>query len=309
MKIDKTVGAPEPGKTYRSREGAYLLAVKDGMLAVADTPSGWFLPGGGVDPGETHEICICRECLEELGCPAHIGPYVGCAQAFMVLPNEGPFHPIQFYYAGTLDGQSQKPIEPDHALLWVPIEEAARKMKLEMQRWAVQHLLEKKGESMEQWDLYTKDRTLTGETHLRGAPLPEGRYHLVVHIWIQNSSGQFLISQRSASRPTFPLMWECVGGSVVKGEDSLTGALREVKEEVGLSLPPEAGRLVHSEVREEGFHDILDVWLFHYDGPLALENATTDEVAQCRWLDKSGIQALFDSGELVPTLGYVFPLL
>lgn len=162
---------------------------------------------------------------------------------------------------------------------------------------------------MEQWDLYTKDRTPTGETHLRGVPLPEGRYHLVVHIWIQNSAGQFLVSQRAASRPTFPLMWECVGGSVVKGEDSLKGALREVKEEVGLSLPPETGRLVHSEVREEGFHDILDVWLFPYDGPVALENATTDEVAQCRWLDKSGVQALYDSGKLVPTLGYVFPLL
>ena len=41
MKTDRTFGAPEPGKAYRSREGAYLLAVQDGLLAVADTPSGW----------------------------------------------------------------------------------------------------------------------------------------------------------------------------------------------------------------------------------------------------------------------------
>ena len=58
-------------------------------------------------------------------------------------------------------------------------------------------------------------------------------YHLVVHVWIRNSKGEYLISQRSANRPTYPLMWECVGGSVVKGEDSLQGAIREAKEEVG----------------------------------------------------------------------------
>ncbi|MEH2935472.1 NUDIX domain-containing protein [Acutalibacter sp. JLR.KK004] len=309
MKTDRTFGAPEPGKAYRSREGAYLLAVQDGLLAVADTPSGWFLPGGGTDPGESHEACICRECLEELGCPARAGQYMGCADGYLGQTDFGPIHAIQFYYAGALGTKSQEPIEPDHTFIWVPVEEAAQKMKLEMQRWAVQKLLEKTGQAGEQWDLYTQDRVLTGETHLRGAPLPEGRYHLVVHIWIRNPKGQFLISQRGADRPAFPLLWECTGGSVVKGEDSLTGALREVKEEVGLDLPPEGGKLIHSEVRGEGFQDILDVWLFDYNGPLALEKATTKEVAQCRWMDKSEIQALYDSGELVPTLGYVFPLL
>ena len=77
---------------------------------------------------------------------------------------------------------------------------------------------------MERWDLYTEDRKLTGETHIRGMELPENKYHLVVHVWIKNSQGKYLISQRSANRPTFPLMWECVGGSVLYGESSLQGA-------------------------------------------------------------------------------------
>lgn len=143
MQTDKTFGTPEPGKTYRDRVGAYLLAVQNGMLAVADTPSGWFLPGGGIDPGETHEECARRECLEELGCPAQLGPYIGCADAFMMLLRDGPFHPIQYYYAGTLGGKTQEPTEPDHALRWVPAEEAAQNMHLEWQRWAVRQLLEK----------------------------------------------------------------------------------------------------------------------------------------------------------------------
>ena len=61
---------------------------------------------------------------------------------------------------------------------------------------------------MELWDLYTRDRHLTGETHIRGEKLPPDRYHLVVHVWIRNSKGEWLISQRAANRPTFPLQME-----------------------------------------------------------------------------------------------------
>ena len=66
---------------------------------------------------------------------------------------------------------------------------------------------------MELWDLYDEQRRLVGTDHLRGQELPDNRFHLVVHVWIKNSQGQYLISQRAADRPTYPLLWECVGGS------------------------------------------------------------------------------------------------
>ena len=163
---------------------------------------------------------------------------------------------------------------------------------------------------MELWDLYNEHRELTGRDHIRGEEVPQGFYHLVVHIWIRNSKGEYLISQRSADRPVYPLMWECVGGSVTKGEDSLTGALRETKEEVGLTLSPEDGKLVYSVVGRVvngvKFTDIVDVWLFEYDGPVSLEQATTKEVAQTAWMTKEQIRALYDTGKLVHTLGYFF---
>ncbi len=163
---------------------------------------------------------------------------------------------------------------------------------------------------MELWDLYNENRELTGRDHIRGEEVPQGFYHLVVHIWIRNSKGEYLISQRSADRPTCPLMWECVGGSVLKGEDSLTGALRETREEVGLPLSPEDGKLIYSVVGRVvngvKFTDILDVWLFEYDGPVSLEQATTREVAQVVWMTKAQIKELFDTGKLVHTLDYFF---
>ena len=163
---------------------------------------------------------------------------------------------------------------------------------------------------MELWDLYTEDRELTGKEHIRGEKLPENLYHLVVHVWIRNNKGEYLISQRSANRPTFPLMWECVGGSVLKGESSIQGAIREAKEEVGVDLSPDNGKMVFSKVRKiidgKRFNDIVDVWLFQYDGDVILNNATTDEVEQIVWMNKSQILELFEQNKMVETLKYFF---
>ena len=65
------------------------------------------------------------------------------------------------------------------------------------------------------------------------------------------------------------------------GENSLDGALREVKEEVGLDLEPEIENNLFTKALG-AFHDMVDVWLFEYDGGLHLEDATTDEVADYR---------------------------
>lgn len=166
---------------------------------------------------------------------------------------------------------------------------------------------------MEKWDLYTKYREKTGKEHIRGEEIPEGFYHLVVHVWIRNSKGEYLISQRAASRPTYPLMWECVGGSVIKGETSIEGAIREVKEEVGLDLEQKDGRLLFTKIRgsnykyeRKKYDDIMDVWLFEYDGELQLEAATTDEVADCKWMTVPEIRKMYEEKKLVQTLDYFF---
>lgn len=166
---------------------------------------------------------------------------------------------------------------------------------------------------MELWDLYTKYRENTKKEWIRGEIIPEGFFHLVVHVWIRNSKGEYLISRRAPTRPTFPLLWECAGGSVIKGESSIEGALRETKEEIGIDLRPEDGKILFSKIRGinvmdegKGFNDIMDVWLFTYDGALRLQDATTDEVSACRWMTIPEIQTLQAEQKFVPTLDY-FP--
>ena len=182
---------------------------------------------------------------------------------------------------------------------------------------------------MEIWDLYDENKNKVGKDWIRGEQIPDNYYHLVVHVWIKNKDGKYLISQRSVwsaykynnpykylisqrseNRKMHPLMWECVGGSVLKGETSLEGAIREVQEEVGINLSNHVGKIVFSQVRKiwngKKFNDIMDAWLFEYDGIVDLNNATTDEVKQIKWLDKSEIKELFDQGKFVPTLSYFF---
>ena len=163
---------------------------------------------------------------------------------------------------------------------------------------------------MELWDLYTKEGSPTGRIHRRGDPIPKGYYHPGVHVWIQNSKGQYLMSQRAADRPTFPLKWECVGGSMLAGEDSLTGAIREVREELGVTLDPSNGKLLFTEARDivanVPFYDYMYMWLFRYDGEFSLKDASTQEVAQARWMVVSEIQELADQGTLSPPLTYFF---
>ena len=101
---------------------------------------------------------------------------------------------------------------------------------------------------MEKRDLYDSNRNLTGETIFKGEEIPEGRYIVVVLVFIQNSEGKFLIQKRSQRKNG---KFATTGGHPKAGEDSLQGIMTEVKEEIGLDLNPEDLQLYFSGKSEE----------------------------------------------------------
>lgn len=167
-----------------------------------------------------------------------------------------------------------------------------------------------KNANAELWDLYNEHRTKTLLTHERGKEIPDGYYHLVVHVWIKNSHGQYLIARRSAKKETYPLMWECPGGAALKGENSMQAAVRKVREELGIDLSHEFGELVCTRLRKEElgvkFNEIMDVWLFTTDCKFRPGEASPYEVADAKWLTPEQIEELFFHGEMVQTLDYFF---
>ncbi len=92
------------------------------------------------------------------------------------------------------------------------------------------------------WDAYLADGTLAGCDLVRGKPLPEGLYHLVTEILVRHVDGDYLLMHRDPSKPNFGGWYEgTAGGSALKGEDALTCAFRELREETGIvaeSLTP-----------------------------------------------------------------------
>ncbi len=122
---------------YIDRTGVYLIPVNEGKIGVVRTPKGYFLLGGGLDSGESHEECIKRECLEEVGYTASVGNKVCSAEMYCEHPTIGYFHPIQTYYVGELLEQVSVPVEDDHEFVWMDYSELMDNMYLEMQSWAL----------------------------------------------------------------------------------------------------------------------------------------------------------------------------
>lgn len=146
---------------------------------------------------------------------------------------------------------------------------------------------------MEIWDLYDKNKNKINKTIKRGEKLNDDEYHLVANAWIKNNDGEFLITQRSENK-AHPLMWECTGGSVIQGEDSLDGAIREVKEELGISVDKSTAKFMGSALRYyEGCPDILDVWLFVCNENISNIKVQEEEVCNVMWASKKEILKLY----------------
>lgn len=127
---------------YTDREGAYLIPIQNGKIGVIQTEKGYFLPGGGLNEGESKEACIRRECLEEIGYTVVIKYELCSAESYCEHPEIGHFHPVQTYVVGELSEKIQQPTETNHRLIWLDIHKAHGKLFPEMQNWAVEKLLE-----------------------------------------------------------------------------------------------------------------------------------------------------------------------
>jgi isopentenyldiphosphate isomerase len=151
---------------------------------------------------------------------------------------------------------------------------------------------------MEIIDLYDHHRHRTGETWVRGTPLPHGRYRCVVHICVFNSKGQLLIQQRQKDARSFSELWDVsVGGGVGQGETSQTAATRELFEELGLEHDFSAAVPALTVSFREGFDDFF---IIHRDISIESLQLQPQEVQDARWADIDEILTMIDCGSFIP---------
>jgi 8-oxo-dGTP diphosphatase len=133
----RTFGQPPPGQT--PRPGSYVVIVNASWdVAVVRSGQGVWLPGGGIDPGETPEQAAHREVREETGLTVDLVSTLGEAHEYLEVGDK-PVHRLAHYFTARVLSAGVA-IEPDHQLEWWPPARAIE-LTLETERAIVRRAL------------------------------------------------------------------------------------------------------------------------------------------------------------------------
>ncbi|NLD99227.1 MAG: NUDIX domain-containing protein [Fibrobacter sp.] len=150
---------------------------------------------------------------------------------------------------------------------------------------------------MEIWDVLDIDGNRTGKTVQRGTKLDSNEFHLVVHVWISDLNGNFLIQKRAKHLEWMPGIWAATGGAVIHNESSLDAAVRETREELGLDISPD--RFIKlKRIKETG--KIADIYLVSGAREDFLPIILCDEVADVFWASWKAMVEMVQRNEFVP---------
>ncbi len=129
------------GIPFIKRPSAYaLVRNSQGELATARTKRGWFLPGGGIDAGETAETAVARETVEECGLIIQPTRLIGRAMEIVHVPKRRAcVGKDSFFFEADLLGQTAG-TEKDHELEWLDIRRAIEQLTDRSHRWAAARL-------------------------------------------------------------------------------------------------------------------------------------------------------------------------
>ena len=151
----------------------------------------------------------------------------------------------------------------------------------------------------EYWDLYDADRKTLGRTIKRGDAFAEGEYYVCCEIWIQNSEGKFLVTQRHPDKKAGGL-WEFTGGGVLAGETTEQAAVREVQEEIG--LPVEESELSLLEVYQHKNY-FMDIFVVKKDVEVNKLTLQAEEVVAAKWVSHDELLQMIEEKQTVWSVG------
>ena len=164
---------------------------------------------------------------------------------------------------------------------------------------------------MEYIDILTETGKRTGVVLTRDEVHQKGMWHQCVIVAVVDGN-RVLMQQRSKTRKKYPNLWDIsVAAHIVSGENSLDGAIRELKEEIGLSAKKEELQFISSfknthryekELIENVFYDLF---LLKKSIDLKDLNFVDGEVQNIKWMDKQMIKNLQAKNMLHPRTEWI----
>lgn len=114
-----------------------------------------------------------------------------------------------------------------------------------------------------------------------------GLLHRAVHVLVFNSRGEIFLQKRSMKKDRQPGLWDSsASGHVDSGEDYDTTAVREMREEIGLTLPQPPARLFKIDACAETDQEFVWVYRCESEGPFQLH---PDEIERGGWFGPSEV--------------------
>lgn len=108
-----------PGGPYRPRPSVYAVVIDGlGRVALVAEDEGYYLPGGGIEPGETTLEALVREIREECACDSRILDPLGDAQEYIETRRGTRIDVQASFFRAEFVGPS--------TAIWFPAAEAAR---------------------------------------------------------------------------------------------------------------------------------------------------------------------------------------
>lgn len=151
---------------------------------------------------------------------------------------------------------------------------------------------------MEFFDIYTPEGTPTGKKVERSIAHEKGILHAAVHIYIyriRNGKTEILLQKRSDTKDSFPSCWDTsCAGHVSAGETFTEAALKELNEELGLSVSPDSLIHLFNQLVEKIsiFHsktfcdrEFNKIYKLYLDCPETALSFQKSEISALRWMD------------------------
>ena len=92
---------------------------------------------------------------------------------------------------------------------------------------------------MEYFDILTAEGQATGKTAERDQVHSQGLWHAAIDIWLINDKNKLLLQKRAQNKDSYPNLWEVsCSGHILSGETPEQAAVRELYEELGLTIEP-----------------------------------------------------------------------
>ena len=148
------------------------------------------------------------------------------------------------------------------------------------------------------FDIVDESGLPTGEVISRDKAHQKGTLHRTAHVWLVKKKPEgydILLQKRSEEKDSFPGMYDTSSaGHIPAGDEPLPSALRELKEELGLTASPEeltyAGTFriqYEKEFHGHMFRDNEVTRVYVYDKPVSIKDLTLQEseVSEVRWFD------------------------